>query len=244
MSADAGTEPPPSSGTPGIASVEAALDRLRDDLSGFGLPYTLAGADSAARTARIVRDQLGDYVLPRLKAMDAPLLAVVGGSTGAGKSALVSSLVRRRVAVSSAIRPTTRRPLLLHATGDGAWFDGSRVLGSLAHVRVAEGAEPTAAGMRTPREVEVRSCSALPSGLAILDAPDVDSVVDENRELSATLLAAADLWIFVTTASRYADAVVWEHLRAAAARDVVTAVILNRVPAGAGETVANDLRRV
>lgn len=243
MSADAGAAPPPPSGTAGIGGTEAALSCLRGDLSGLSLPYALAGADTAARTARIVRDQLGDYVLPRLKAMDAPLLAVVGGSTGAGKSALVSSLVRRRVAVSSAIRPTTRRPLLLHATGDDAWFDGSRVLGSLAHVRVAEGAEPTAAGLHTPREVEVRSCSTLPAGLALLDAPDVDSVVDENRELSATLLAAADLWIFVTTASRYADAVVWEHLRAAAARDVVTAVVLDRVPVGADEAVGKDLRR-
>ena len=32
-------------------------------------------------------------------------------------------------------------------------------------------------------------------------------------DLAATLLAGADLWIFVTTAARYADAVPWEHLR-------------------------------
>ncbi|MBE6481825.1 MAG: ATP/GTP-binding protein [Actinomyces ruminicola] len=243
MRADTGTEPAPSSGTGGIRGAAAALRRLQGDLADLGLPYTLAGADAAARTARLVHDQLGDYVLPRLSAMDAPLLAVVGGSTGAGKSALVSSLVRRRVAVSSAVRPTTRRPVLLHATGDGAWFDGDRVLGSLAHVRVAEEAPPTPAGARTAREVEVRSCSALPQGLAVLDAPDVDSVVDENRELAATLLAAADLWVFVTTASRYADAVAWEHLRAAAERDVVTAVVLDRVPAGASEAVTEDLRR-
>ncbi|WP_136194363.1 dynamin family protein [Actinomyces procaprae] len=239
MSLPAGAEP--TSG--GAGTAQAALSRLQADLTAFALPYTLPGADAAARKARLVHDQLGDYVLPRLTAMDAPLLAVVGGSTGAGKSALVSSLVRRHVAVSSAIRPTTRRPLLLHATGDGPWFDGERVLGSLAHVRVAEGSEPTAAGTRTPRELEIRTCSALPEGLAILDAPDVDSVVDDNRELAATLLAAADLWVFVTTASRYADAVAWEHLRSAAARDVVTAVVLDRVPAGADAAVGRDLRR-
>ncbi|WP_167202959.1 dynamin family protein [Actinomyces respiraculi] len=240
MDRGAGSAHGPAAGT---TVTEAALRQLQEDLSGLHLPYTLAGADRAVGTSRLLRDQLGDYVLPRLWAMDAPLLAVVGGSTGAGKSTLVSSLVRRQVSVSSAIRPTTRRPLLLHATGDGPWFEDGRVLGSLARVRVAETAPPTPAGAHTPREVEVRACSSLPPGLALLDAPDVDSVVDDNRALAAPLLAAADLWIFVTTASRYADAVPWDHLRGAAARGVVTAVVLDRVPTDATETVTGDLRR-
>ena len=52
----------------------------------------------------------------------------------------------------------------------------------------------------------------IPPGLAILDAPDIDSVVAENRQLAAQLLAAADLWLFVTSAARYADAVPWDFL--------------------------------
>ena len=83
----------------------------------------------------------------------------------------------------------------------------------------------------------------LTQGIAILDAPDVDSVVEENRDLAATLLAAADLWVFVTTAARYADAVPWALLRQAAERDVVIAVVLDRVPEGTGTDVENDLRR-
>jgi hypothetical protein len=47
-------------------------------------------------------------------------------------------------------------------------------------------------------------------GLAILDAPDIDSVEIANHDLAAQLLGAADLWLFVTTAARYADAVPWE----------------------------------
>ena len=39
----------------------------------------------------------------------------------------------------------------------------------------------------------------------MLDAPDIDSVV-QNRQLASQLLAAADLWLFVTSAARYADA--------------------------------------
>ena len=53
--------------------------------------------------------------------------------------------------------------------------------------------------------------------------------------LAAQLLAAADLWLFVTTANRYADAVPWALLDGAAARDITVAVVLNRVPRrGAG----------
>lgn len=216
---------------------------LRDTLATTHLPYQLGTTAQAAASAAAVSDQLTDYVLPRLASLDAPLLAVVGGSTGAGKSTLVSSLVRAQVALSSAIRPTTRRPLLLHAPADAPWFDSDRVLGSLARVRVPEGAPPTPAGQVTPREVELRACSSLPAGLALLDAPDVDSVVEENRALAATLLAGADLWVFVTTAARYADAVPWDHLREAAARDILVAVVLDRVPLGAGQDVEADLRR-
>ena len=71
---------------------------------------------------------------------------------------------------------------------------------------------------------------AIPPGLAILDAPDIDSVVVENRQLAAQLLAAADLWLFVTSAARYADAVPWDFLLAAAERSAAVAVVLDRVP--------------
>ena len=37
---------------------------------------------------------------------------------------------------------------------------------------------------------------------ALLDSPDIDSVAAENRALAGQLLAAADSWLFVTTAER------------------------------------------
>ena len=216
-----------------------ALSALRDSLTALSMPYVLQGTAAASDKATLIRDQLGDYVLPRLASLDAPLLAVVGGSTGAGKSTLVSSLVRRHVARASAIRPTTRRPLLLHAPTDAAWFDTDRVLGSLSRMRVDADAPASPATDHTPRELELRACEGLPEGLAIVDAPDVDSVVEDNRDLAATLLAGADLWIFVTTAARYADAVPWEHLRAAAERHITAAIVLDRVPEGGGRPTAS-----
>src|SRR5918993_4789184 len=41
--------------------------------------------------------------------------------------------------------------------------------------------------------------------IALVDAPDVDSVEAENRKTAEELLQAADLCLFVTTAQRYAD---------------------------------------
>ena len=73
-----------------------ALVRLRGALQEARLPLDLPGAAESRTTATEIVDQLEDYVLPRLMTIDAPLLTVVGGSTGAGKSTLVNSLVGAR----------------------------------------------------------------------------------------------------------------------------------------------------
>ncbi|MET0426541.1 MAG: ABC transporter, partial [Actinoplanes sp.] len=91
---------------------------------------------------------------------------------------------------------------------------------------------------------QVVSAPALGPGLAFLDAPDIDSVVDRNRKLAAQLLAAADLWLFVTTAARYADAVPWELLTTARLRGTVIALVLDRVPAEAAGEISAHLREM
>ena len=53
------------------------------------------GGREGERVRSELAGQIGDYLLPRLRQMDAPLLMVVGGSTGAGKSTLVNSLSAR-----------------------------------------------------------------------------------------------------------------------------------------------------
>ncbi len=84
----------------------------------------------------------------------------------------------------------------------------------------------------------------IPRGLAILDAPDVDSIDRGNRELAAQLLAAADLWLFVTSAARYADQVPWDYLRQAAERSTSVAVVLDRTTAEAVVEVRGHLARM
>lgn len=215
--------------------VASLLEDLRQTLDRLGFPLDLPQSEDAREETVDLRHQLDDYILPRYASLDAPLLTVVGGSTGSGKSALVNALTQRNVAHSSAIRPTTRTPLLVHNTADRAWFEGGRILPELARVRGSAGGSHT--------ELELASVDTLPEGLALLDSPDIDSIVEENRRLAAQLLSAADLWLFVTTAARYADAIPWALLDEAASRNIVIAIVLNRVPSGVGVEVRADLSR-
>ncbi|GAA1903472.1 dynamin family protein [Lapillicoccus jejuensis] len=212
----------------------AAVRALRGTVAASAFPVPTASAAAATRTRDELVHQLDDYVLPRLTSLDAPLLAVVGGSTGAGKSTLVNSVVGERVTTPGVLRPTTRSPVLVHAPDDRAWFADDRVLPALHRVSGADAVEGT-------DSLRLVAAPTLPAGLALVDAPDIDSVVAANRALSRQLLAAADLWLFVTTAARYADAVPWDLLHQARERGTAVAVVLDRVPAEAVDEIRDHL---
>ncbi|MFF9348430.1 ATP-binding protein [Streptomyces sp. NPDC014734] len=235
-----------------------ALSALRDRVAAVRLPLPLPGAARARRTRGELLAQLDDYLLPRLKDPEAPLLAVIGGSTGAGKSTLVNSLVGRLVSEAGVLRPTTRTPVLVCHPDDHHWFAGARVLPQLTRVWLPpqesrdldgpdgrdgrdgiggiggldaldgfdDGGDEAGAGAA----LRVETATGLPRGLALLDAPDIDSLVVRNRVLAAELICAADVWVMVTTASRYADAVPWHLLRTAKEYDASFVTVLDRVP--------------
>ncbi|WP_407564992.1 dynamin family protein [Streptomyces sp. 184] len=297
-----------------------ALSALRECVAAARFPLPLPGADGARRSRAELLAQLDDYLVPRLHRPDAPLLAVVGGSTGAGKSTLVNSLVGRCVSESGVLRPTTRMPVLVCHPDDQSWFAGQRVLPHLTRVwmprqdaphgrveayesygayeaqeveepygdhgggarevyrgggarevygggaremyggggngrtgyaanRGASGAydmpDPYRTRQGPPRAaatfgegghgpdgtlLRIEVDENVPSGLALLDAPDIDSLAGHARELAAELVCAADVWVLVTTASRYADAVPWHLLRTAKEYDVSLVTVLDRVP--------------
>ncbi|GLY30790.1 ABC transporter [Kineosporia sp. NBRC 101731] len=206
-----------------VPSLAEALEALRPRISGLRLDLPVVGADHARQAQTELVGQVDDYLLPRLRQLDAPLLAVVGGSTGAGKSTLVNTLIGDNVTKAGWLRPTTRGPVLVCSPQDLNWFSEDRILPELARTS-GDGSQGGG------RSLHVVAHAGVPAGLALLDAPDIDSVVAENRQLAGQLLAAADLWIFCTTAARYADAVPWELLHTAQQRSTALAVVINRVP--------------
>ncbi|MDE1654728.1 hypothetical protein QP315_03655 [Actinotignum timonense] len=240
-----------------------SLERVRQALEDLRFPLPTPGAADGRDARTDGLHQLDDYVLPRLRSLDAPLVAVVGGSTGSGKSALVNALVGAPVTPSSALRPTTRIPVLAHAPGEGAWFSGDRIFPGLARLNgdgaalapersgkgaavvVSDGAAAVGSARAAKASGDIRLVESprIPRGLALVDSPDIDSVEGDNRRLAGQLLQAADLWVFVTTAARYSDAIPWALLDEAAERNIVIAVVLNRVPVGDAAAIRPDLIR-
>lgn len=211
------------------------LSTLRGALNSVKYPLELPQTATLRANLRQMCAQLDDYLLPRLANLEAPLLAVVGGSTGAGKSTLVNTLIGRVVSRPGVIRPTTKAPVLVYNPSDERWFADDRVLPGLIRSKAASDDQ---------RSLQIVAEPSLPPGLAILDAPDIDSVDEANRLLGAQLLDAADLWLFVTSAARYADAVPWDFLSLAAKRGASVAVVVDRLPPSALTVVPTDLGRM
>lgn len=204
---------------------EHVLESLRKQIRDLGFADDLPGAEEGRVLQADVLAQLTDYVLPRVRRPDIPLLIAVAGSTGAGKSTLVNSLVGEQVTTTGVRRPTTNSPVLACNPADVDWFSEASFIPSLPRVRQQGLAMPGKDGM-----LVLAATEAMPPGVALLDTPDVDSAVAAHHEFAAKFLDAADLWVFVTTSSRYADARVWEFLQVARDRDTSMAVVLSRVP--------------
>lgn len=201
------------------ASLLDAVADLRRDVALTRFPLPVPGADEAEDARRRLLDQLDDHLLPRLRELSAPAVVVVAGSTGAGKSTLVNSLLGTEVSAAGVLRPTTRRPVMVHHPADGELL--------------------TDHPLRSMLDVVVND--RVPRGIALVDAPDLDSLLESNRSTAHRLLEAADLWVFVTTATRYGDALPWAVLARAAERGTSIAMVLNRVSRDALGPVRTDL---
>ncbi len=182
-------------------------------------PLQMPGVEALLDAQKTLVTLLEAKVLPHLELAQLPVIVVVGGSSGAGKSTIVNSVLGKEVSAASVLRPTTRVPTIVMYPLD----------------------EPVMRNHAIMKGAQVVVCEEALPGIVLVDAPDLDTVEVANHEFSRRLMEAADLWLFTTTATRYGDAVAWQALESATRRGVSCAVVLNRVPQRAQQVVQADL---
>lgn len=212
-------------------SLNATLERLRTEVMGLPLALDVPGVEAMRQERDAVLRLLDGYLVGRLREDDRPLLVVIGGPTGAGKSTLTNSLIGREFTEAGVLRPTTRDPVLLHnpAQADVAQRLLPQLLTTTQDVSDADG--------RRSVSIRLTAVEEVPQGLVLLDSPDLDSWLQSNRELAVRMLQVADLWLFVTTGTDYADNIPWELLRSAVVNRVSVATVLNRLRPSEVESV-------
>jgi len=153
---------------------------------------------------------------------------VLLGPTGAGKSTLFNTIAGRAASQTGVLRPTTRAAVVLLHPADREALE----TGALAGI--------------DPELLRFVDDPSIEPGLALVDAPDIDSIEHANRDLADRLAEAADLCLFVTTATRYADRVPWDVLARVRERQLPMLVVVNRMPPDASDRaeVVRDLRRL
>jgi len=226
-----GSGPPGGPGPPDEPSVrvnaqliESAILALRKPIVAAQLPLEAPGVGEARAERRKLLGQIDDYLLPRLRESGSPVLVALVGSTGAGKSTLVNSIVGAHVSMTGIRRPTTNSPVLACHPDDVDWFAENVFLPTVPRVRQEGLARSGRDGL-----LVLAASEGMPKGVALLDTPDIDSVVQEHRAFAHQFLDASDLWLFMTTASRYADAAVWDLLQHARDRGAALGIVLSRV---------------
>ena len=185
-------------------------------------------SEAAASRARQLADHLRGHVRVRAASLDAPLVVLLVGPTGAGKSTIFNTIAGRGLSPTGVLRPTTRVAVVLVHPDDHA----ALLAGALDQL--------------PPDQLRLVTDDAIEPGLALIDAPDIDSLEHANRALTDRLVEAADLCVFVTTATRYADQVPWTVLSRVHERGLPLLVVVNRMPPDADDRaeVLADVRRL
>jgi len=134
------------------------------------------------------------------------LVGLLGG-TGSGKSSLLNALAGVEVSPAGARRPTTSKTVAwIPANGGTALEAVLEVLG-IEHRVDHDGAIP----------------------LAVLDLPDIDSLVTQHRQLVAEVVPYLDLVLWVIDPEKYHDRILHEMIRSSTRHQEIFRFVLNQI---------------
>lgn len=196
-----------------------ALDVLAGELE--ALSFGPDWGDLAAERDGLV-GIIRSYLIPRAAHPGRPMVVVLVGPTGSGKSTMLNSLSGLDISTTGALRPTTTAPVVLAKSGTEERY---RTIGGVG--------------------CEVRPGRArVLDSLVLVDAPDLDSTSTGHRAMAETLIDNADIVVFVTSALRYADDVPWQVLRRAVSRGAPVIHVLNRVSSASSGAIVDFRSRL
>ena len=145
----------------------------------------LAVADAAGVSTPADREAAATIAAALRRRRDYPgsaIVVAIAGGTGSGKSSLLNALAGEEIASTSPIRPHTNEPMAWAPSGD----DTMRAL---------------LESMGISSIVDNSSMSSI----ALLDLPDIDSIVDDHRATVEELLPHIDAVIWVFDPVKYSD---------------------------------------
>ncbi len=196
-----------------LAAIGADLTRLTNLLREAHMQLPGRQAEEFAAERDEILLSFDGYLEPRIGAPDAPIVVAVVGPGGVGKSTLINSVAQDRVAAASVVRPTTLFPLVFAGASqpEDQWSDFSE--------RVARHLGDQVSSIRVD--------SHLTDHLTLIDTPPLEEHDDHS---AVQAVAVADLCIFVTTPTRYADGRAWNFLRSTRRRGIPILFVVNRLP--------------
>jgi energy-coupling factor transporter ATP-binding protein EcfA2 len=201
------------------------LSDVRRRLSDLIKLEAAVGSELAQRLAELIHT--ADRLTDRLEqGPESPVLVVVMGATGTGKSKLFNSLCRTVLSPSGYKRPTTLDPVLLTPPEHLDNTERPGFLPDYAKIRRHGTAEfdPDKRAL-----ILVQNNHSQWPNLILADTPDFDSILDENRQAASDMFLRSDAVIFVTDAVKYADQTSWDYLQAIHQRRRAAVLVVNRL---------------